>query len=252
MPYLKTPTQKYRLYLIKRVLRHKPRGDFLEVGCGLGFITAQLQTMGFSGRGIDPSAKSIALAKQFHPRSSELFSRQDLDDAIRAGRTYHLIVMAEVLEHIPDDAAALDNIHRLLKPGSWLVLTVPAHMSAWTVKDEFAGHCRRYEKDALVGLLTKSGFEVERFYSFGYPLFTWTTDLALKKALKHQAISHDYLNKDQRERATDSGHTRLIERELQQSHLIFNDVFIRPMFWLQNLWLHTDRGPNYLILARKK
>lgn len=252
MPYLKTPTQKYRLYLIKRALRHKPRGDFLEVGCGLGFITAQLQAMGFRGQGIDPSAKSIALAKRFHPRSSELFSQQDLDAAVRAGRTYHLIVMAEVLEHIPDDLAALRNIHRLLQPGGLFVLTVPAHRATWTVKDKFAGHLRHYERASLAALLVRAGFSIEQFYSFGYPLFTWTSKVALKKALKRQAIDPDYLRNDQSVRATDSGHTRLIERELQQSHLIFNDFFIRPMFWLQNLWLHTDRGPNYLILAQKK
>src|SRR5262245_37315921 len=58
-------------------------------------------------------------------------------------KTFHLIGMFDVLEHIQDDIGALRDIRSLLDPDGALLLTVPAHASLWSYFDEASRHCRR-------------------------------------------------------------------------------------------------------------
>ena len=61
---------------------------------------------------------------------------------------YDLIALLDVLEHVPDDLASLRAIHRRLKPGGALLLTVPANPWMWSAHDAAHHHFRRYTKSA--------------------------------------------------------------------------------------------------------
>ena len=71
--------------------------------------------------------------------------------------TFDRIIASEVMEHIPDDTGALDELVRMLKPGGMLAVTVPAWLSetiCWTLSDEYyapksvGGHVRIYTEVA--------------------------------------------------------------------------------------------------------
>ena len=62
---------------------------------------------------------------------------------------YDLIALLDVLEHVPDDLASLRAIHRRLKPGGALLLTVPANPWMWSAHDAAHHHFRRYTKKQL-------------------------------------------------------------------------------------------------------
>lgn len=71
--------------------------------------------------------------------------------------TFDLVLLSEVLEHIPDDTAALREIVRVLRPGGHLVISVP-HPPAPIHDSE---HVREgYSIKELTDLLAKCGFEV--------------------------------------------------------------------------------------------
>jgi SAM-dependent methyltransferase len=76
--------------------------------------------------------------------------------------------LLDVLEHIPDDARALDEIHRALVPGGLLFVTVPALDQFWSWNDEFCRHRRRYSRPGLVDLANTCGFNVldARYFMF--------------------------------------------------------------------------------------
>jgi len=73
----------------------------------------------------------------------------------------------DIVEHVLDDDAAFAEIARVTAPGGYLLLSVPLHESAWTAFDDFVGHCRRYEPEAIVAKLAAHGFTVERSAVYG-------------------------------------------------------------------------------------
>jgi hypothetical protein len=67
-----------------------------------------------------------------------------------------------VLEHIPDDVAALRDLRRCLKPGARLFVYVPAFRVLFSSMDVRVGHLRRYRRRDLCLRLRSAGFAVER------------------------------------------------------------------------------------------
>ena len=72
--------------------------------------------------------------------------------------TFDRIIAAEVLEHIPDDEAAMGELVRVLKPGGTIAVTVPAWLAeqvCWALSDEYhapfveGGHVRIYTESEL-------------------------------------------------------------------------------------------------------
>jgi SAM-dependent methyltransferase len=85
-------------------------------------------------------------------------------------------VALDVLEHIPDDVAAVREIARVLAPGGMLYVTVPAYRSLWSAHDVALMHQRRYVASEIQHLVTDAGLEMVRLtytVSFFLPL-VWT------------------------------------------------------------------------------
>jgi SAM-dependent methyltransferase len=75
---------------------------------------------------------------------------------------YSAVVAYNVLEHIPDDVAALRGFGRLLRPGGAVVLIVPAFEFAMGRFDRAVGHQRRYRLQTLATALERAGLRSER------------------------------------------------------------------------------------------
>ncbi len=84
---------------------------------------------------------------------------------------FDLIGIFDVLEHLPEDVKALQEIRQSLKPGGKLIITVPASMKLWSFFDEVAGHFKRYSCETLEDALLKSGFKIVKNEPFMMPLF---------------------------------------------------------------------------------
>lgn len=72
------------------------------------------------------------------------------------------IVSLDVLEHLPDDLAALKQFHSALAPGGKVYVKVPALQWLYGPVDEASGHFRRYSRGSLRKVLEAAGFEVEQ------------------------------------------------------------------------------------------
>jgi SAM-dependent methyltransferase len=76
------------------------------------------------------------------------------------------VVAAEVLEHVPDDQAAIAELARVLRPGGTMAVTVPRWLPekvCWALSDAYheveGGHVRIYTGDELVAKLRDAGLE---------------------------------------------------------------------------------------------
>jgi len=138
----------------------------LDVGCSSGVLLSDLKSKGYSNlHGVDVSESAIALAREYGHESVRVMDGSSLDFE---PSTFDVIIASDCLEHIEQDAAALDNWCRILKPGGTLILFVPAHMFLWSAHDVENHHCRRYSSRQLVSRIQSAGFSVKRkgFWNF--------------------------------------------------------------------------------------
>jgi len=149
--------RRFREYLGARVL---------EVGSGIGTITRELEP-----------GRELLIALEVEPfyveRLRNLFRgkphvRPYLSDvaladweALRAERL-DTIVLSNVLEHIPDDAAAVRRFRQVLAPGGRVLVLVPALEQLFGSLDQAVGHHRRYTPATLRAVLEENGFLIEK------------------------------------------------------------------------------------------
>jgi len=81
--------------------------------------------------------------------------------------SFDLVCALDVVEHVDDDDGALAELSRVTRPGGVALISIPLHPSRWTAFDEFVGHRRRYEPQALLSKLARCELTVERSAVFG-------------------------------------------------------------------------------------
>jgi len=140
-------------------------GDFLEIGCGTGFVLQGIAEA-FPGARLSGSEIFIEALEMTRTRVPRATLFQMDARRIPFEREFDIVGAFDVLEHIHEDDEVLAEIHRALVPGGGLVLTVPQHAFLWSQQDEHACHVRRYERDALTGQLRRAGFDVVTAVSF--------------------------------------------------------------------------------------
>jgi SAM-dependent methyltransferase len=141
--------------ILALVRRHAPPGPFLDIGGGNGFVAKALQSVGIETVLLEPGREGAAMA---HARGVATVINARLDDSALPASCFASAGMFDVLEHIEDDAAALMEARRLLRPDGRLFLTVPAFGFLLSADDVGAGHHRRYTAAGLAALLGRCGF----------------------------------------------------------------------------------------------
>jgi SAM-dependent methyltransferase len=153
--------------LIKRQAKSGPL-RILEVGCGTGSNLALLQQYG-QVDAIEPDDPARALAEH---RSGIRVQGGLLPDGVQLkDGAYDLIVLFDVLEHIPDDRGTLAALRSKLAPGGRLMVTVPAAPWMWSAHDLAHHHQRRYTARSLTSVFQEAGFRVRYRSHFNTVLF---------------------------------------------------------------------------------
>jgi len=157
--------------------RVSPGEHILDMGCGAGRHAFELYRRGAHVVAFDRDEMELAAVAQ-------MFGAMDLEGEVPAGASaktvtgdalclpfpddsFDKIVAAEVLEHIPDDMAAMTELLRVLKPGGRLAVTVPSWLPeriCWALSEAYhtapGGHVRIYTRAELEAKLKATGFQV--------------------------------------------------------------------------------------------
>lgn len=154
--------------LIERLVKPPKPARILEVGAGTGSNILLLQRYG-AVDAIEPDDDARALASR--RTGVEVKGGLLPDGVVLEDGAYDLIVLLDVLEHIPDDRSALGALKAKLKPGGKLLLTVPAAPWMWSAHDVAHHHQRRYTAAQLRKVVEASGFRVKHVSHFNTLLF---------------------------------------------------------------------------------
>ena len=248
--WVRPPRFLLRLDLVRRLLprlsRHEPA---LEIGFGAGAMLEELASRGFgSVVGIDFSAAAARLASdrlaRFPPESRPKILRATLDALDPSKAQFNSILAFEVLEHVEDDRGLLTQAFRLLAPGGHMLASVPAHEHRFSAVDELVGHVRRYEREQLAARFAEAGFEVEELWCYGYPLANLLERVRRVVTRQPEPGSQEAL----RLRSAESGNLVPVRGLVK---LLVRPMTMAPFLFAQRLFLGTDRGDGYLLLARK-
>ncbi len=154
------------LSLLEHELPDTANLDVLDAGCGGGATMESLRRHG-RVRGMELSEKAVAYNREYG-RDVVGGSIEELpfDDA-----SFDLVLALDVIEHVRHDSRALEELHRVLRPGGALLVTVPALDMLWSAHDVANGHYRRYTTGALRGRVEAAGFEITTLTYFNTFLF---------------------------------------------------------------------------------
>jgi 2-polyprenyl-3-methyl-5-hydroxy-6-metoxy-1,4-benzoquinol methylase len=96
------------------------RGSFLDIGCSTGSLIYHLRRRGWSVEGIDLNEASVKIA-----RKHGLDVRAGALEEMAADKTYDVVHMGDVVEHVPSPRRAFCKARDLVAPGGVLVVDVP-------------------------------------------------------------------------------------------------------------------------------
>ena len=138
--------------------------------------------------GIDVSAPAIELAQA---RGVPNVSVMDGAALEFADTRFDLVIASDVLEHIENEAKALSEWTRVLKPGGQLLVFVPAHSYLWSEHDVVNHHFRRYSRDGLVAALIRAGLRPSRSSFWNAAMYFPTAALRLGRRLVSGPVSSE-------------------------------------------------------------
>ena len=148
----------------------------LDVGCGAGRHAFEAYRRGSDVVALDRNESELAKVAAMFAAMSETgeappaATAQTVCGDARAlpfpDESFDRVIASEVLEHISDDRAAIDEIIRVLTPTGRVVVTVPRWLPeriCWALSDAYhqveGGHVRIYRGDELLGRLAEAGLQ---------------------------------------------------------------------------------------------
>jgi 2-polyprenyl-3-methyl-5-hydroxy-6-metoxy-1,4-benzoquinol methylase len=169
-------------WIVQTLRQHQPPEGWtsiLDVGCGDGLFFDQLAKFG--------QVEGVETSREIVNPSSPHFQRIHIgpfDESFQPAKQYSLVLLLDVLEHIPEPLEALRKCMSLLKTGGTLLLTVPAFNVVWTNHDVINDHMTRYRKSTLFPLLRQAGFTTEDSAYW----FHWTFPVKLAERLVERVL----------------------------------------------------------------
>lgn len=140
----------------------------LEIGCGNGALMCQFENyfkIPVDGCDLNLFALQNAMTCEGHFYLYDIYERNP-----QLSKKYDIILLADVLEHIDNEAGFLKAAGFHLKDGGILVVGVPAHQKLFSKYDELVGHKRRYGRLQLENTLRLAGFDKVELNFWGFSL----------------------------------------------------------------------------------
>lgn len=159
---------RHRNACIAAMIRNHPfEGPLLDIGGGNGYVSQLLVREGYDVALLEPGPTGAHNA--FFQRALKHVVCSTVEDAAFHRESFGALGLFDVVEHIQNDRAFLENVSSLLVPGGRIFITVPCHSWLWSRADVEAGHFRRHTRKSLQALL-EGIFPIDYLSYFFRPL----------------------------------------------------------------------------------
>jgi len=149
--------RNYNRWLADQVIAAKPPGaaKIADLGAGRGTFAEMLRARSLEVDCVEPDPENQVILRQ---GGFSVEATMDEHEPESIDYVYTL----NVLEHVPDDGALVRAVFSRLRKGGRLFIFVPAFPILWSRLDDYVEHQRRYRRAAMVAMLHRAGFVLER------------------------------------------------------------------------------------------
>lgn len=167
------PPPHIRHYYLKTAIlnligKHHLPPKVLDVGCGFGQVIRLLSNEGVDCTGIEPSPNRVDKVSD----SGVSIINKPFDQAIPlCGANFSIVLLDNVLEHIPHPKETLLSVKSLLAPNGFLIIVVPnlydirILSSSWRNRYRFTpvGHVNYFSRKTLMKMAGLAGFQMRKY-----------------------------------------------------------------------------------------
>jgi len=174
-------------------LLENSKENFLEIGCGNGFMLQEALKLGFKNvKGIEPSKDAISCADD---KIKNFIQHGIFDENYIENEKYDLVFIAMIIEHVVDSNKFLESIYNVLKPGGVVICIChnERHFLAKILKENHPiindEHVAVFNEKALNLIFKKNKFldvkvrNLKNYYSLGYWLKMMPIPVIIKNLL---------------------------------------------------------------------
>ena len=149
----------YQLSLIKKFLND----SLLEVGAGKGGFAMVYKKLLKNITLLEPDKILYKILKKKIKNKNILIENKSIKNI---KKKFNTIIYFDVLEHIKNDSLEVKTAAKKIKPGGYLIFSVPAYQIFYSDFDKSVGHFKRYNKNDFRSLSKKSGLEIEKMFYY--------------------------------------------------------------------------------------
>lgn len=230
--WLRRRKLKVRLRHVRQITGLQ-QGRLLDVGCATGLFPHEAELQGWQAEGIETNPGAVKYARD----RFDLAIHQGALTALDLPEShYDVITFQDVIEHTFSPSSVLRKTYRLLRPGGWVILTIP-NIESW---------------DALLFGPYWNGFDVPRhLYAFSWSVMERMLEATDFESVGHRCYFSGYftfrtsLHRWLQGRWPQARWRVWLERIIYLPGIRFP---LEPIFWLAD---RIERGPAVTFWARK-
>jgi 2-polyprenyl-3-methyl-5-hydroxy-6-metoxy-1,4-benzoquinol methylase len=168
------PTEEHRLAFVRSLFPPGPLSSILDAGCGDGHQCNTFAAKASRVVGVDVALPRLQFAKEHRAASHIHFASCDLMNLPFKPRTFDLVTLVEVLEHMPNPLAILKNLSALTR--GYLLVTVPYKQKPLIVMCPHClknfpvdGHLQIFDEQSLQAVLREAGLHILKIKQYFHP-----------------------------------------------------------------------------------
>ena len=150
--------------------QHRSGGKLLDVGCSAGFFLKEAQAHGWETHGLEYSPDTAAVAARVPGLQ---IKSGTLEDAHYEAKSFDVVTLWDVIEHVPDPVGTMHQVHRILHDDGLVAISTPnidglfpqlsyrvaKRLDYWP-HPEPPHHLLQFSGQTLGLLLARAGFEI--------------------------------------------------------------------------------------------
>ncbi|HSO87355.1 MAG TPA: class I SAM-dependent methyltransferase [Draconibacterium sp.] len=163
--------RRVREYIISQI--QKKTGKILDVGCGSAWVASKMCPRNYEVFSMDISLENTSGALEKYPFENHSAVVADVFSLPFNNNVFDYIIASEIIEHVIDPVAFVQNLIRILKPGGTLIVTTPYKEK---IRYSLCVHCNKptplfahihsFDEKKLLSLYQGSNLKSSDYYTF--------------------------------------------------------------------------------------